>query len=414
MNSFKFTDAAIKKLKWNGKKAKEIYKDEKMDGLYIVIRKTNIPIFLVIGRIKGQHNSTTRTIGKYGVYTLEQAREEARNVLLQWSKGLNPAAEEKKNRQRGITLSECFADYIKTRTLSEKTAYDYKRAMETTFAGLKDTPLKDITKEKVRDLYIKKAEKALGVANLHFRFLHALFEYAIMEYEVGGESVINRNPVDALKKIKKNLKPRKGIIKTDQLPKFFEVTKPSIQDTPQLRQTKIQCRILLFTGCREQEIASLKVRNINFKDKTITIEKTKNGKELTIPYADFLDKTFKELCEGKAENDYIFPAGNKSGHLKDISKPIKHIRDALGFYFSSHVCRHTFQTYANDIGIQYYVIKQLVNHASGKTSDVTFDYIAINIDTLRTQVKKIESYILQNAGIKQEAEVISFPKIGEV
>jgi len=46
--------------------------------------------------------------------------------------------------------------------------------------------------------------------------------------------------------------------------------------------------LLLFTGMRKNEGLSLRWENIDFKEKTVTVPDTKNGKPLTIPMSSYV------------------------------------------------------------------------------------------------------------------------------
>ena len=73
-----------------------------------------------------------------GKLTPEEARTQARKLLGQMATGIDIVLEEKKDRNRNITLLQAFDDYKDIRNLAKKTLYDYERAIETTFYDWKN------------------------------------------------------------------------------------------------------------------------------------------------------------------------------------------------------------------------------------------------------------------------------------
>ena len=93
----------------------------------------------------------------------------------------------------------------------------------------------------------------------------------------------------------------------------------------------------------------------------------------------------------------MFPAENKAGHLLYQAKSVRKIKAELSFKFYLHLCRHTFITYAiSKLKIHGYLVKKLVNHISGMSGDVTFDYMGVDDESLREVVLKIEDFLLKN------------------
>lgn len=119
-----------------------------------------------------------------------------------------------------------------------------------------------------------------------------------------------------------------------------------------------------------------------------------------MPYGKWLGEYLAELCCGLAPDDYLFPANNKSGHLKDHSKACKEVAADCKIEFSLHDLRRTFASIANNYitGMTQYTLKKLLNHAE---DDVTAGYIQFDPEQLRKPMQAIEDFILIKAGIKE-------------
>lgn len=64
-----------------------IYWDSMLPGFGLCVGKQS-KVFLVQGRLKGRIKEVR--IGRYGIFTVDQARDEARKLLLAISKGQGP------------------------------------------------------------------------------------------------------------------------------------------------------------------------------------------------------------------------------------------------------------------------------------------------------------------------------------
>ena len=62
-------------------------------------------------------------------------------------------------------------------------------------------------------------------------------------------------------------------------------------------------------------------------------------------------------------------------------------KELVGFDFTPHDLRRTFETTANRLAFSQYTLKKLVNHRN--TRDVTGRYIVLDIDELREPMQQI-------------------------
>ena len=85
------------------------------------------------------------------------------------------------------------------------------------------------------------------------------------------------------------------MIKNHQLIAWHEgLTKLGEQeDYPQAIMWKDYFLLILFTGLRRMEAASLRWPDIDFKAKTFTVQDTKNREIHTLPMTDFLYELFQ-------------------------------------------------------------------------------------------------------------------------
>ncbi len=388
----KITKQVIDKLSYTGKD--KFFWDDELKGFGIKVTAKN-KTYVVQARVNGR--TVRKKIGNVNLFAPDSARTEAKKLLGDMAKGIDIIAATKKDKLSNITLQKVFDDYIATKQLKEHTLYDYKRAMETTFFDWKDKRITEISNDIIIKKFKDKTQQSPSVANLHFRLLRGLFNFAMDTYLIDDKPIILSNPCNKIRTLHlwNKINRRQNYINLEELPTFFISLKVSPADSNRLKQTKQQCKIILFTGCREQEIARLQRKDIDFSKKTITVESTKNGYKHILPYGNYLGNLLEEICAELSADDYLFPSKNESGHLKDQRRIVKKIADSCNINFSLHDLRRTFATIAeNYISMSPYILKKLLNH---RQNDVTFGYVVTTIENLRKPMQEIENFILTTA-----------------
>ena len=405
----KLTKTTVDKMQFTGKDA--FYWDEELKGFGLKITRTG-KTYIVQARV---NNKTIRKkIASVGKLTPDEARKEAKKLIGEMAKGVDINLKEKRAKVQNITLQQAYAAYKDTRPLGIRTITDYDGAMKTTFKEWQNKSIISINREMIERKFKAKSKTAPALANLHFRFLRALLNFAMEKYAVDGIPLIPSNPCNRLTILKlwNRIERRDTYIKPAQIKSFFYGLTINDYDKPQIQTAKKQCMFILFTGCRDQEAACLQRCDVDLEDRTVTFKHTKNHHKHVLPLGNWLFQFVKELCEGLNPDDYLFPANNKSGHIKDHRKAIKEIADDCGVNFSLHDLRRTFSCIIDHhLGQSFtpYTIKRLLNHAQ---SDVTAGYIRFGVDDLRRPMQMIEDYILRQAGVKEEPmknNVIAFP-----
>jgi len=365
-----------------------LYRDDEMTGFGIRITANKAKSFFVEKRVNGKVKRMT--LGRFPGLSVEKARKEAQKLLGKIATGIDPVAERKEQKAKMITLAEVFEDYLKARkALKPLTIKDYKASMREAFEDWKTKPLCDITKDMVAKRHSKVGERSHARSNTAMRLLRALFNFAAGEYEdAKGRSLILENPVKRLSHTKAwyRINRRQTFVKPHKLAPWYNGV---------ITLSKSTCRdyllLLLFTGLRRTEAATLKWSQIDLKAKTLIIEDTKNHQPHTLPLSDFL---YNLLMERKkfTENEYVFPGTGKEGYIIEPRKQMEKVIALSGVSFTLHDLRRTFITIAESLDISAYAVKRLVNHKMN--NDVTAGYIGNDPERLRKPMQEITNFIL--------------------
>ncbi len=365
--------------------------------------------YLVQTRVGGK--SVRVTIGRHGPFTADQARIQAKKVLADMARGINPNQFKKDCAAKGVTLQEAFETYIASRKLSETTLRDYHKALRIGFPDWVDKPLLALTRTLIEARFHALSEKSPAQANQMFRFLRALLNFAKEKYATQeGEPLFPSNPCDRLTALKvwHAIPKRTRYLEPHQIKPWFEALDRLEHDTD--HTIKDYCIFVLLTGCREQEAAQLKWADVDLRSGTVSFLQTKNHKKHMLPLGSWLKALLLKRHAEAGSSEYVFPANNKFGHLKNHAKSIKRICELSGVEFTLHDLRRTFATVVNhqlSRSFSLYTIKRLLNHSDG---DVTAGYIQFGIEDLRDPMQLIEIFVLKSAGISEISDIFTIQK----
>lgn len=389
------------------------FRDTELKGFGLRVGTTG-KVYIAEGKIK---NKVVRvTIGKHGVFTTEQARFRARELLLMIARGINPNDIEKEEKARGVTLEQALEDYLTARkSLKPTTVYDYRRTIKCYLPDWQKKPLLDITKDMVAKRHALIGSRTKVQANLVMRYLRAIYNFASFQYENSkGEPLIPDNPVKRLSQTRAwyRVERRQTLIKAHDLAPWYAAVM-NIKNHPHSKNCETirdYLLLVLFTGLRKEEAARLLWSNVDFRAKTLTVTETKNHQDHTLPLSDFL---FDLLQRRKpdAVNEYVFPGANGIGRIIEQRKQMIKVTEESGVSFTIHDLRRTFITVAESLEISAYALKSLLNHKM--SNDVTAGYIIFNPERLRVPMQKITDYLLKCMGVIPSAEIVDLMPLAQ-
>ena len=391
----KLTRSNINPLPFTEKR--ETYWDTDQPGFVLRVSRTK-KTFAVVKWVNGK--PVWVTLGEYSpAYTPEKAREDAIKAIAELTRGENPNDKKREKRASSVTLAEALEAYLAARPLKDGT----KRGMRYRFNYyLKDwqsLTIIDITKAKVERKHKELGESSPAEANLTFRYLRAVFNWAQAHYErADGSPILAENPVKRLSQVRAwyRVGRRTTIISAEQLPAWYQAVQEIRGEgqTPKDRLSMDYLLVCLFTGLRKNEAAALKWADIDFKAKTLTVRDTKNHEDHTLPLSDFLYSLFKERKQG-ADSLFVFPGTGKGGFLVEPKRQIEKVAKRSGVSFCLHDLRRVFASVAASV-VSAYELKRLMNHKNG--SDVTLGYVVPGVDGLRAPMQRVTDRIIDLTG----------------
>ena len=385
--------------------------DEAERGLGLRITAHGGKSYVFQGRVQGQ--SRRVTIGQCDAISLTQARAAAAGLRNQFHEGIDPKLEKQREAVRSVTLRDIRTRYCaekKTRNgaLKDSTKQSIIMLTERYFADWLDKPVIDITRGDVVERFRSVSEKAPIMANLSFRYLRALLNFAQEVCRTPDDKpMLTENPVSVLKgaSLWNPEKARKTRIPTDRVGAVWHymTTERESGGLTTISETANDLvRFLLLTGCRFSEAAKLEWADVDLVKKTWFIRDPKNHNQITLPLS---QPAVELLKERKRVNCYIFPSRDGKDHIVDIGTTCDKLTEHAGLRVTAHDLRRTFIAVCHELNIELWRAELLTNHVpTGVTLNSYTD--TQNLTYLRPEIEKVGAWIIAEAAkAKRQAEI---------
>ncbi len=249
----------------DGKSTQAFYRDSVISGFGLRVTSGGAKSFIVEKRVDGRVKR--KTLGRYGNLTVEQAKKEAQKFLGKVASGVDPIREGQEKRAKRITLNDAFQDYLSARkNLKPRTISDYKQCMNEMFKDWQSRPLSDISRDMVINRHAEFGARSPARSNNGMRVLRAVFNHALQRYQdASGKPFLVANPVDVLSHQRAwyKVERRQTLIKDSQLKPWYEATMQLNNQT-----TRDYLHLVLLTGLRRTEAATITWDQVDFKEKT--------------------------------------------------------------------------------------------------------------------------------------------------
>lgn len=408
-----------------------LYFDTETKGFGLRVTASGAASFIVQGMVSGGKQEARLTVGPYGVFTVDQARDVAREHLRTMRMGVDPRDLKKQDEALKVTLSAVVSDYVaRPGKLKASTKATFERHLATTFKEWAQLPIVAITEEMCRTRYKELAEKGLsgerkggspGQANQAFDILRALINYAARQFRrADGKPLIQHNPTEVLGDHRVKLKPRTTrYIPKDKVGEVWNTLTTARANAPYgtERTSADLVMYLLLSGARIDEAASLTWSNVHIVDEEVEcwwrITDRKRGEDVKMPLSSqavALLKTRKPV----EDSPFVFASKTKKGYMDQPRATLEKVAKVAGLHLSAHDLRRTFTNVAlGACRIEKFRTDLLTGHKP-KSEDVTAShYLDIhNLSWLHAEVQQIGDWIEQQAVIAASKNVVPLRAAG--
>lgn len=326
----------------------------------------------------------TITIGKYGVLTLHQGREAAKDKLAKIQLGGDPLLE--RQRRKNTTMAMLCDEYLSRHAHKKKSHRDdFSRVRSKIRPLFGKMLIEDVTRADIIRLHDSLSSTPYE-ANRTLSLLSKMFNLAIMWELVDETERAFRNPCQGVRKHKET--PRTRFVTEDEMPRLLA----AVQQHPSI-YFQAAIWLYLFTGFRVGEVLKLKWDMIDLKNRRIHIPDTKAGRPFTIHISEPCYDLIKSIpkCVG---NPYVLPGRRHGKPLTDIKLPWKMVRIKSGLEdVQTRDLRRTFGSWIVQQGATLPLLGALLNHSNTSTTKIYARFSACpGINEIETHSQKVASF----------------------
>lgn len=415
-----FTANKIKGLQCDEGKSQTIYWDSKTPSLGLRVTPTGNRAYIFQTWFNG--TNLRLTIGDIDTWTLGAAQSEARRLKVLTDQGADPRiekakaqAQSKASRLKGTSALIVWEEYIKARQhqWGDRHKADHKdmvraggqkitRGLKAGQSAVKQKgilldllsqPINEISREKVAAWVKKEAKARPARARLALSALKAFLTWAKDQSDYSA--LIDATACDRLTKELPPKKAKDDCLQKEQLKTWFDCVKKL--NNPVISS---YLQILLLTGARRNELATLEWADVDTKWRTAVIKDKVDGAR-TIPLTPYVELLLNNLPR---KSGYVFASPTaKSGRLTEPRKAHQAVIKAAGIpSLSIHGLRRSFGTLAEWVECPTGISAQIMGHKPSALAEK--HYRKRPIDLLRQWHTKIEKFILHEAGILRPSE----------
>lgn len=382
--------------------------DDDLSGFGVRIFTSGKRSYIIQYRALGR--SRRFTIGAHGVWTPELARREAKVQLGRVARGEDPA-EERQLDHRAITVKELCSLYLADldaglilgkrgrpkklsticsdtgrikrhivplfgcRRVKDLSKADINKAMKDIMAGKTAMSVKT---ERLRGKAIVRG--GIGTATRTIGLLGGILTYAI---EAG---IIDANPAHGIRKPKDNVRDRR--LSEAEYRMLGEILR-KVEAEEQYQVAAQIVRQLAQTGCRRNEMVSLRWSEVNVEASCLRLADSKEGKSIRPIGLSVIE--YLEGHRASAHGTYVLPGHGDDNAFGAFANHWAKIFAGTSFDdITPHVLRHSFASIANDLGFTEITIAALMGHAKGT---VTSKYVHTLDTALIMAADMIAAYI---------------------
>ena len=394
-------------------KGYEIHWDDRVPGYGLRVTANGVRSFVAQGRVRGK--AVILTIGRYGLFTEEQARKKAQSLLQQMRDGHDPRDAKRQEDAEKVTLRQVADAYFaRPNMLKESTRTEMDRHIEKVFTAWRGKPIKSITQADCRKRYNELATKGLNgkkpapaSAKAAMVTLRTLMNFARDEYRLGdGTPLIEHNPVAGLRKELRPSDPRDHrfipLTKVGEVWNKLTEARADPFNADALAAIDLTMFCLLM-GTRRMEAASLEWSRVSLDKKDpakrwFHLPDPKNGREVFLPLSSQAADLLRERRKG-TNSKFVFPSWGKTGHIMDARKPMELVSEIAGKHLSLHDLRRTWTNIAlRECRIGKFETDLLTNHVPGPR-DVTATYYldTTHLQWLAKETQAVSDWVVKEA-----------------
>lgn len=336
------------------------YTDAECIGLHLRVSKNGRRFFQHRYRFLGRKKCIS--LGEFPHVSLQEARRRVSEHKALLARDVDPG-DERAQKRNDLTFAQFAQEfYLPHATMHKKTwqedVWKIERRLNPVLGELR---LSTITARDLTTFHSREKERTSATtANHHLALVKRMLNLAVKW------GLLEKSPAAGLDKFKEP-PHRERYLTKEELPRFLTAL-DGLDD----RLSVAAIKLLLFTGCRRNEVLSLTWNQVRLEEGRLFLPVTKNGRSRSV----LLNARARDVLLGLAAvreqsvrtrlSEFVFPSrsGTRKGHLYDLRKPFEQACGCSGIEgLRIHDLRHSFATIAIQGGASLYDVQKLLGHS---------------------------------------------------
>ena len=359
--------------------------DRALTGFGVRVYPSGAKVYVVQAR--GPAGTRRITVGRHGVIGASEARRRATLIVARIRAGEEPLPAAKKTESIAVAaLAERYLrEHVAVRC-KPTTATQYRLAIERYIVpALGKRAVSSLGRSQVADLQHALSDRP-AMANLVVATLSRMIEQATA-WGAAGEMT---NPCRSAPKYRTRRRER---FLTDVEFRRLGQTLDELEATGRLSpHAAAALRLLMLTGCRRNEILTLRWEDVRLEAQELHLSDSKSGPR-TVSLSPEAVQVLASI-ERLPDNPWVIPGTKPGARLSSLFEPWRKVRARAGLDdVRLHDLRHSFASRALALGESLPVIAKLLGHARIQT---TARYTHLTRDAVKDAATRVAQGIAED------------------
>ncbi len=367
-----------------------VFWDSELSGFGVRVYPTGSKFYVVQTRANGKAGKRV-TVGRDGVLTADEARRRAALIISRIKAGEKPVAEPMEAVLEDCpTIAELAMEWLEKHVdprckPNTKAMYRVMVKNHLVPAFGKERAL-SIDRARVAEFHRSMRSMPM-MANQVVDALSRIWRLA----EDNGQLPEGRNPCRTIVKYKR--RKRERFLSEEEFRRLGKALAESENGKGASAPALAAIRLLLLTGCRKNEILTLKWEEVDLEAGVLNLSDSKTGSR-SVPLSPEAAKVLSGIPR-IAGNPWVIPGKSGGKRMKNLARPWKIVCERAGIQdMRIHDCRHSFASRALALGESLPAIGKLLGHSQVET---TARYAHLARDSVREAAVRISDSIAADA-----------------
>ena len=391
----------VDRLVVNGRDA--VFWDREIPGFGIRVYPSGAKVYVVQTRVSGK--SRRMTIGRHGKISPDQARKEAVRLITDIRAGTPLSPEESVEPTVDDLAERYLREYVSMYT-KESTARNYRHILKKTILPtMGNLAVSEVEPRDILSLQYGLSDTP-AAANLARDVLKKMFDLA----ELWEMRPLGGNPCKSVRRYKESA-GQERFLTPEELAQLGRTLDIAPGKGIASRHAAAAVRLLVLTGCRRNEILTLRWEDVDFDAEEFQLRDSKVGPRM-VPMPPAAAEVLAELKAmsdsdgsvkpGKAGkgripdcvpgSPWVFPGMRPNTHMVNLNASWRRIREHAGLEgVRLHDLRHTYASRALALGEGLPMIGRLLGH---RNVNATARYAHLARESIRFSTAKVAESIV--------------------